>query len=192
MQCCQDQEYAFRLNGCFLQTVLKNRISWDCAHQQPPFLPSSGVLSLTLKTVSEATHYPDPATLGIHHVSAQQMTRNTTRFNVWQNRSLFQLGNTGSKQVSIYIYMGTISAPKIVSGLQKRIVLPGEVAMVIILSLDSNSAFVTSYSPNTASHTSLLIFTHTPTSSPPFLKSPLQQTWRTLSPKWHSWKPLHG
>lgn len=108
------------------------------------------------------------------------MTQNTTRFNVLQNRSLFQLGNTGSKQVSFY--MGIICAPKIVSCLQRRMVLPCEVAMVTILSLDSNSVFVTSYSTNTASPTSLLIFTHTPCLfTPPFKVTPAANLKNTIS-----------
>lgn len=55
----------------------------------------------------------------MHHASAQQVTQNTVKGNVLQNRSIFQLGNTRSYQV--IAYMGIISALKILSDLQRHI-----------------------------------------------------------------------
>lgn len=62
---------------------------------------------------------PDLAALRMHHASAQQVTENTVKSNVLQNKSVFHLGNTGSCQA--IAYMGIISALKILSDLQRHI-----------------------------------------------------------------------
>lgn len=62
---------------------------------------------------------PDLAVLCMHHASVQQVTQNTVKASVLQNRITFQLGNTESYEV--IAYMGIVSALKILSGLQRHI-----------------------------------------------------------------------
>lgn len=67
--------------------------------------------------MSGARKDPEVAVLCTHNASAQQVTQNTVKANVLQNRTIFLLRNTGSYQV--IAYMGIISALKILSGLQR-------------------------------------------------------------------------
>lgn len=135
-----------------------------------------------MKSVSGVRKDPDLAVLHVHNASAQQVTQNTVNANVLQNRTIFQLENTGSHQVMAY--MGIVSALKILSALQRHIPHLCEHGYGHNFITNSNALMQLLTAPAPLSHQ--VIYLHTPLLSTLFnliWKATLQQSSKVTPPR---------
>lgn len=150
----QEQLISLKFSEDFPKYQRQLGLCHTCSYLCCPIL---GLSPLKLKqSVSGVRQDPDLPVLCMHHASAQQVTQNTVKANVLQNRSTFQLGNTGSYQV--IAYMGIVSALKILSDPQRHIPHLCEHGYGHNFIMNSDAI---AYSPSTARPVRRFIFTHT-------------------------------